>query len=165
MNTSPSNLSAGQVRLRDVIDRDLPIFYDQQRDPEAARMAAFPSRDREAFMTHWAKILADESILQQTILFDEQVAGNIVQFMQDGQPEVGYWLGKTYWGRGIATRALAQLLEYVHVRPLYAHAARHNAASIRVLEKCGFVVTGTDTGLFEWDGQPVEEAILTLAAT
>lgn len=131
------------VHLRDVIESDLPIFFEQQLDPDATRMAAFPSRDREAFMAHWAKSMNDETVTLKTIFFDGQVAGNVVSWQQD-EREVGYWLGKEYWGKGIATRALAEFLNHVTVRPLYAHVARHNIASIRVLEKCGFTITGED---------------------
>jgi RimJ/RimL family protein N-acetyltransferase len=126
------------VHLRDVIENDLPIFYEQQLDPDATRMAAFPSRDREAFMAHWAKIMRNETNTLMTILFDEQVAGNIVSWQQDDEREIGYWLGKEYWSKGIATKALAEFLNQVTTRPLYAHVAKHNLASIRVLEKCGF---------------------------
>jgi RimJ/RimL family protein N-acetyltransferase len=101
-------------------------------------MAAFPSRDRERFMAHWAKIMADKTGTLKTILFDGQVAGNIVSWVQDGEQEVGYWIGREFWGKGIATKALETLLSVVTVCPLYAHVVRHNAASIRVLEKCGF---------------------------
>jgi RimJ/RimL family protein N-acetyltransferase len=130
------------VHLRDVIESDLPIFYEQQLDPDATQMAAFPSRERETFMAHWAKIMADETVTLKTILFDAQVAGNIVSWQHDGECEVGYWLGKTYWGRGIATRALAAFLGEVTTRPLYAHVVKHNLASRRVLEKCGFRLHG-----------------------
>ncbi len=132
------------VHLRHVIESDLPIFFEQQLDPDATRMAAFPSRDREAFMAHWAKIMRDETNTLMTILFDGQVAGNIVSWQQDDKREVGYWLGKEYWGKGIATRALAEFLNHVTQRPLYAHVAKHNLASIRVLEKCGFARRGGD---------------------
>lgn len=126
------------VHLRNVIESDLPIFFEQQLDPDATRMAAFPSRDREAFMAHWSKIMGDETNILKTILFSGQVAGNVVSWQQDDEREIGYWLGKEYWGKGIATKALAEFLNQVITRPLYAHVAKHNIASIRVLEKCGF---------------------------
>jgi RimJ/RimL family protein N-acetyltransferase len=128
------------VRLRDVLEEDLTIFFEHQADPVANRMADFPPRDREAFMAHWARLLADEAITKKTILVDGQVAGNILGFDWDGRREVGYWLGREYWGRGAATNALAQFLETVKRRPLHARVARHNLGSLRVLEKCGFAV-------------------------
>jgi RimJ/RimL family protein N-acetyltransferase len=129
---------ARDVVLRNVIEEDLPIFYEQQMDPAATEMAAFPARAWEPFLEHWNNIMADESGTLRTILFDGKVAGNIVGFEQSGEREVGYWIGKEYWGRGIATEALRQFLEEVRTRPLYAHVVRHNAGSRRVLEKCGF---------------------------
>ena len=114
-------------------EADLPVLFEQQMDPEANRMAAFPARDREAFTAHWKKVLADAAVAKKTILFDGRVAGNIVSFQQLGRPLVGYWIGKEYWGRGIATRALSEFLNHVTARPLHARVAKHNRASIRVL--------------------------------
>jgi len=107
-------------------------------------MAAFPPRDRNAFMAHWTRILADETVIKKTILFDGDVAGNVVSFVRSGEREVGYWIGKNYWGRGVATQALSEFLDHVEARPLYGHVARHNVASIRVLQKCGFRISGEE---------------------
>jgi RimJ/RimL family protein N-acetyltransferase len=151
-----------EVILRDVLEDDLPVFYEHQLDPEANRMAAFPARAREAFMAHWARILKDETIYKQTILFDGQVAGNQVSFVHAGKREVGYWIGKEYWGRGIATRALAVFLTQIEERPLYAHVAKHNLGSLRVLEKCGFTISGEDRDFGSTGGDDVEGVILKL---
>jgi RimJ/RimL family protein N-acetyltransferase len=150
------------VQLRDAIETDLPIFYEQQLDPEAIQMAAFPSRNRDAFMAHWLRILADDSVTIKTVLFKGDIAGNIVCFEQLGEREVGYWLGKEYWGKGIATTALIQFLEYIETRPLYAHVAKHNIASRRVLEKCGFKVAAEDKFFSKIFGEDIEEYILIL---
>ncbi len=152
------------VLLRDVTESDLPIFFEQQLDPDATQMAAFPARDRDAFTAHWTKILGDETVTIKTILLDGRVAGNIVSFEQFGKPQVGYWLGKNYWGKGVATKALSAFLGQVKVRPLYAHVAKHNIASIRVLEKCGFTICGEDKGFSNASGEEVEEFILKLSA-
>jgi len=151
------------VHLRDVIEADLRIFFEHQLDPDATQMAAFPARDWDAFTAHWTKILLDETIIIQTILCDGQVAGNVVSFEQGGERQVGYWIGREYWGKGIATRALSQFLGQVTARPLYAHVAKHNIASIRVLEKCGFAICGEDKGSSNAGGEEVEEFILKLA--
>src|SRR5512138_829511 len=111
---------ANNVKLRDVTETDLPIFFEQQSDPEAAQMAGLPSRNKEGFMAHWIRIMADDSIQIKTILFNGDVAGNIVCFVQLGHREVGYWLGKEYWGKGIATQALGDFLKCIGTRPLYA---------------------------------------------
>ena len=96
------------VKLREVEQSDLPVFFEQQRDPLANQMAAFPARNRDMFMAHWTKIMQDESILLRTILFEGQVVGNLVSFEISGKREVGYWLGREFWGKGIATQALAE---------------------------------------------------------
>jgi RimJ/RimL family protein N-acetyltransferase len=151
----------GAVLLRDVKASDLPILFEQQLDPEATAMAAFPSRDREAFDTHWAKIMADEKVILKTVLFDGQVAGSIVSWEMLSERKIGYWFGKEFWGKSIATRALAEYLGIVEARPLYAHVAKHNIGSRRVLEKCGFKVIGEDT-YTNPAGEAVEEFILKL---
>ena len=129
---------SGTFRLREVQDADLPILYEHQRDPEAVKMADFASREHAAFMAHWAKIRADPVTLLRTIEVDGQVAGSVLSFIRDDVREVGYWIDRALWGRGIATRALAAFLEIERTRPLYAGLARHNTGSRRVLEKCGF---------------------------
>jgi RimJ/RimL family protein N-acetyltransferase len=154
------------VQLRDVIESDLSIFFEQQLDPQATKMAAFPARDEGAFMTHWkTKVLGDGSVLVKTILFDGEVAGNIVCFEQLGDRDVGYWLGKEYWGKGIATRALEEFLRQIETRPLYAHVAKHNIGSRRVLEKCGFTISGEERFFSQILGEDIEEYILVLNAS
>ena len=150
-----------KILLRDVIESDLPILYEQQLDPDATAMAAFPSRDREAFMAHSARIMSDESVIFKAIVFDGEVAGSMVSWIMEGEREVGYWLGKEYWGKGIATQALSEYVKIVRTRPLYAHVARHNIGSRRVLEKCGFKVIGEDTYMNP-AGAEVDEFILKL---
>ena len=149
------------IILRDVNESDLPIFYEQQLVPEATEMAAFPSRDRDAFMSHWInKVMVNPNGVVKTILFDGQVAGNIVSWDQSGEREVGYWIGKEYWGKDIATKALAQFLGYVKTRPLWAHVAKHNIGSQHVLQKCGFMISDEDK--FIENGVEIEEFIMKL---
>jgi RimJ/RimL family protein N-acetyltransferase len=154
------------VLLRDVTADDLPIFFNHQLDPEANYMAAFTARDpsdREAFTAHWTKIMADDAIIIKTILFAGQLVGHVSSFEQFGQREVSYWIGKEYWGKGIATMALSAFLDHLKTRPLYARAAKDNIASIRVLEKCGFTICGQDKGFANARGQEIEEFILKLS--
>lgn len=136
------------VTLRSVLDSDLPVFFEQQNDPAAHEMAASQLRDRDTFMAHWKEIRAKETITIMTILHDEQIAGYILSFAIDGRPEVGYWLGREYWGKGIASNALTQFLSMERRRPLYGLTAKHNLGSQRVLQKCGFEPDGED-GVFQ----------------
>jgi len=157
------------VLLRDVTEGDLPIFFEQQLDPAANRMAAFTAKDpadKAAFTAKWAKILVDDSITKRTILVGGQVAGNIGAFVApwSGQLEVTYWIGREFWGKGIATKALVEFLSAVKIRPVYARAAKDNLASLRVLEKCGFTITGYERGFANARGGEVEEVVLELRA-
>jgi RimJ/RimL family protein N-acetyltransferase len=127
-----------EVRLRPVEDGDLDVLFAHQADPEAAEMAAFPSRDRERFDAHWAKMRLDDTVVSRVILVDGLVAGGINSWQDDGQRLIGYWVGREHWGRGVATRALTLFLSDFPARPLYAHVAARNAGSIRVVQKCGF---------------------------
>src|SRR5919112_796542 len=109
------------VRLRSVEDRDLDVFFDHQADPQAVEMAAFPARDRDQFAAHWARVRADDANVVRTIVVDGQVAGYVCSWQQDGQQLLGYWVGRAFWGRGVATRAFVQLVGELAVRPLHAH--------------------------------------------
>ena len=165
LTTRPTEFVSSITTLRAVESADLPVLFEHQLDPEAARMAAFPSRQREAFMAHWAALLANPANAARTIVHDGNVAGNIGAWTDaaTGARQVGYWIGRDYWGRGIASAALAKFIEEEKTRPLTAGVVRHNAASIRVLQKCGFVVVREErfTGR---DGHSVEELILRLGA-
>jgi RimJ/RimL family protein N-acetyltransferase len=144
-----------KVTLRQVIEDDIQAFYEHQNDPEATEMAAFPARDLQAHLAHWRKVLGNDSNITRAVVVDGEVAGNIGSWEQDGERLVGYWIGKSYWGRGIATSALRQFLEIIETRPLYAHVIRHNKGSIRVLEKSGF-------GLADRAGDEPEELVMVL---
>ena len=138
---------ADTVTLRPVEPADLPIFFEHQRDPAGIVMAGVGGRDREAFDEHWAKILADDTGRIRTIVAGGQVAGNILSFERDGRREVGYWIGRDHWGRGVATAALVAFLGEEKTRPLHAGVLPANLGSLRVLEKCGFTVVGEEDGL------------------
>jgi RimJ/RimL family protein N-acetyltransferase len=135
---------ADAVTLRPVEPADLPILFEHQRDAAGIAMAGVGGRDREAFDQHWAKILADDDSLIRTVLAGGDVAGHVLSFERDGRREVGYWLGRDHWGRGVATAALVAFLGQERTRPLYAGVLPANGGSLRVLEKCGFSVLGED---------------------
>ena len=134
---------AQRVVLRDVLESDLPILFAQQDDPLATTMAAFPAKELEPFMAHWRGLMNDPNGFKQAVVADGSVAGHVLCFRRDGKDLIGYWIGREYWGRGIATRAVALLLERVTIRPLFAFVATHNVGSAKVLMKCGFRLVET----------------------
>ena len=153
------------VRLRLVEPGDLPIFFEQQRDAGANHLAAFGAEDpnaRDAFNAKWQKILDDPHLVARTILYQEKVAGNLGCHRWFGEPEVSYWLGREFWNKGVATAALTQLLTIVSERPVFARVVHDNIPSLRVLQKCGYVVTGTDRAFSRSRGAEVDELILRL---
>jgi RimJ/RimL family protein N-acetyltransferase len=158
---------SNELLLRNVVNDDLPLFFEYQLDPDANYMAAFTAKDptnQETFMAHWHRILADETNIIKTILFDGHVAGSVSSYEDEGKPEVTYWLGREYWGKGIATWALAEFLtQHNQTRPIYARIAKDNLGSRRVLEKCGFAIIGESRGFANARGQEIEELLLELA--
>ena len=154
--------------LRDFVEDDLLILFAQQLDPEANYMAAFTARDptdRETFTAHWNRILADATVIIKTIVCDGQVVGSVLSYEEAGKPEVSYWIGREYWGKGFATRALSDFLAHGNMtRPIYARVARDNLGSRRVLEKCGFTITGEAKGFANERGEEIEELTLELRA-
>jgi RimJ/RimL family protein N-acetyltransferase len=129
------------VSLRAVEPSDLEAFYEQQADPVAVEMAAVPPRSHADHMTHWREVLADDTANVRTIVVDGEVAGHVVLRDGVGDREVGYWISRSHWGRGVATAALSAFLAEEPRRPLVAHTAVNNPGSRRVLEKNGFTVT------------------------
>ncbi|MFB6958218.1 GNAT family N-acetyltransferase [Streptomyces sp. NPDC056309] len=154
------------VSLREVRDDDLPVFYVHSNDPEGIRMAAFTAKDpsdRTHFEAHWARIRQDPSVIMRTVVGEgDEIVGHAAVFGPTEEREVTYWIGREYWGRGAATAALQELLSIVQERPLRARAAADNGGSIRVLEKCGFVVVGIERGFANARGQEIDEVVLTL---
>jgi RimJ/RimL family protein N-acetyltransferase len=152
--------------LRDVVAEDLAIFFEQQLDAEASFMAAFTAKDptdRKAFMAHWQRILAEPAVIIRTIVDAGQVVGHVLSYEDGGKPEVSYWIGKAYWGRGYATQALTAFLSQVNrVRPIYARVAKDNLPSRRVLEKCGFAIIEETSGFANARGKEIAELLLKL---
>lgn len=125
--------------LRPTLEEDLETLYEFQADPVASRMAAFPSRDRDAFVAHQRRIMADAEVLAWTVVVDDEIVGSIGTWSDPPHRLIGYWIGRAFWGRGHATAAVQEALLLDPTRPLRAHVAIDNAGSRRVLEKCGFV--------------------------
>lgn len=153
------------VTLRNVEASDLGVFFAHQLDPEAIRLAAFVADDptnRAVFDVQWEKILSSPEITTRTLLVSGQVAGHISCYPHGGAWEVTYWLGREFWGRGVATEALQQMLHLIHERPITARAATDNVASVRVLQKCGFKIVGRNKDFANGRGEVTEEYLLRL---
>jgi RimJ/RimL family protein N-acetyltransferase len=154
-----------ECALREVRGEDMAVLFDQWADPVAMHMAAFTVPDHmdwQAFERRWSRLRVDETVIARAIVVDGEVAGTIGSWGDPDEREITYWIGRSYWGKGIATAALTAFLTVDPTRPLRARVAYDNVASQRVLEKCGFRVTGTERGFAEARSGEIEELMLRL---
>lgn len=145
---------------------DLDTLFQFQLDKEGGYMAAFMSKDptdRRAYMEKYTKLLGDPTINNQCIILDNMIVGSVAKFMMNGKAEITYWIDRKFWGRGIATEALNQLLAIESSRPIFGVVAFDNFASQRVLEKCGFAKIGVDKGYANARQMEIEEFIYKLS--
>lgn len=146
-----NNLIDQKVTLREPVESDLPTFFEHQNDKGAEEMVGLPSRAQDDFFRHWHKIMAKETIILRTILFKDQIAGYLCSFIKEAdEREVGYQLGREFWGKGIATQALQLFLPLIPCRPLYGVTPTHNIGSQKVLTRCGFVLVSETEGLLKY---------------
>ena len=154
-------------RLRRMREDDLPVLFEIQRDATAQRQAAFTDAtagDRDAYLSKFRRILADDAIVSRVVEVDGEVVGSVAAFPIEGDTEVTYWIRRDWWGRGVATEALAALLQEVPTRPLQARVAEDNHGSRRVLERNGFVRVGSEESFATERDATITELILELPA-
>lgn len=137
--------AVNEILLRRTTENDLSSLHAFEIEPEANALAGSKPRDWVTFRARWAEILADPDgsttgVTPRVIVADGELVGSVNISPQDGAAAIGYWIGRSHWGRGIASRAVALMLREFTRRPLVATAAASNLPSIRVLEKNGFVV-------------------------
>ncbi|HEX8875902.1 MAG TPA: GNAT family N-acetyltransferase [Phycisphaerales bacterium] len=138
------------ITLRRTRMDDVPLLHAFELDEAANAMAGTKPRDWGAFSARWAAILGEgecgcangatgTGVTPRVIVLAGKVVGAINIVHEDGAASIGYWIARTHWGRGIASRAVGLMLEECRIRPLLATASAGNTASLRVLEKHGFV--------------------------
>ena len=128
-------------------------------------MAAFTPEDpsdRMAFDAHVTKVMSSSENRFRAIIRDSRLVGTIASYVSEGATEVTYWVDRSCWGQGIATRALGLLLEEIPIRPVRARAASDNAGSLRVLQKAGFRAIDTEVSFAAGRGAEIEETIFEL---
>jgi RimJ/RimL family protein N-acetyltransferase len=153
------------VTLRPIDDSDLDALFDQMRDPESVRIAAFTAKDpddRETFDSRMAKSRTAPDGTMRAVIRDGRLVGSIASFVVEGETEITYWIDRSVWGRGIASQAVALFLDTVRVRPVYARAASDNVGSLKVLQRAGFKVVGTATSYANARSSDIEETVLRL---
>jgi len=153
-------------KLRPTEISDLDTLFQFQLDKEGGYLAAFMPKDptdKTAYLNKFTELLSDPTVNNQTILIDNVIVGSIAKFVMEGDTEITYWIGRKYWGQGIATNALKNFLDVVTNRPIYGRVAFDNFGSQNVLEKCGFTRIGSDKGFANARQTEIEEFIYKLA--
>jgi RimJ/RimL family protein N-acetyltransferase len=140
--------------LRPFGNKDAPSIVAQINDRTIARnllSVPFPYRMTDA--QEWLRKVRNAARRKKptsvnfAIEIGGQAVGGIGIFKITGhKAEIGYWLGRKYWGKGIITRAIREIVKFgfgkLGLRRIYAHVFTFNRASMRVLEKAGFRLEG-----------------------
>ncbi len=157
--------AVSHIELRGLEDDDLDALFAMMSDPEGVAMAAFTADDpddRATFDAWIERQRSDPDVAYFVVTERGGFAGSIAAFTIEGDREVSYWITRHAWGRGVATAALHLLVSREPERPLFARAAAHNAASIAVLEKCGFTEVSRSVAYAPGVGREIEEIVFTL---
>ena len=158
-------MTNNSILLTKTITDDLPALFQFQLDKEANHLAAFTAKepnDKAAYLKKYTPFLSDPTIHMCTIRLNNEIIGSVSKFIMENEAEITYWIDRKFWGRGIATTALKDFLKIEPIRPIRARVAFDNYGSQKVLEKCGFVKIGKDTGFANARQTEIEEYIYTL---
>jgi ribosomal-protein-alanine N-acetyltransferase len=158
-------------RLRPFRESDADALVPLANDAEVSRYLQahfpFPYSRRNAEM--WLEKVVPMSVPANfAIEVDGALAGGlgftILNGSQAGVAEIGYWLGRPYWGRGIMTEALQSALRYgfgrLDVRRIQSMVMAPNVASAHVLEKSGFTLEGRLTAYYIDRENNIHDALL-----
>ena len=150
-------METDRILLRPWRESDAEALFKYASDPDVGPRAGWPPHQsveesleiiRTVFNTPtmWAVELKETGEAIGCVGYLPASASNL-QISED-QCEVGYWIGKPYWGRGICTEALRLVIDYCfnvkHFTILWGDFFPSNPASGRVMTKCGFIDTGRE---------------------
>lgn len=151
IETSPV-IETRRLLLRNPGPQDIPAIARLANDHDIARMTKrmphpFGQGDAQAFVT---AVAGQDPARAATFVIEHEDHGpvGVIGLFEDEDrvPEAGYWIGREFWGRGLATEALEGALVWAsrrwRRRALVAGHFADNPASGRVLEKAGFLYTG-----------------------
>jgi RimJ/RimL family protein N-acetyltransferase len=147
-----TNIQTQRLRLRTPVAQDAGAIAMLAQDFDVSRMTSrmphpYLRIDAEAFISRAAQTASFDNQTLVIVLESVGPIGSIGLFLsQTGQPEIGYWIGKPFWGQGLATEALRGLQGWARDlqgrRYLTAGHFADNLASAQVLIKAGFLYTG-----------------------
>lgn len=135
------------ITLREYKNYDLPLLVEYLNDPSVTQyLSSRLPQPYTAEDAHWWISTGSKDGIVRAIEYEGILVGTVGahpgQYEHARSAEVGYWLARKYWGKGIATAALQELTGHVldnsQLVRLYANVFAPNAVSMRVLEKAGF---------------------------
>jgi len=156
------------VHLRNIQEEDASVLATvaNERELWLTLRDRFPHpyglADAEGYISY---IHGSKTEIVKVIEVDGEFAGIagviLMDDVYDGTGEVGYWLGKAYWSKGIMTKALQAFVSFckddLKLRKLEAGVFSSNPASMKVLEKCGFVMEGVKRSKIIKAGEILDE--------
>ncbi|MEQ1899573.1 MAG: GNAT family N-acetyltransferase [Devosia sp.] len=149
----PGRIVTRRLVLRAPIRGDVPdLVRLADNKTIAARLSRLPSPYTRADAIGFVEIIAQRADERPyAITLEDRLIGIVgFSFAPGKRPGFGYWLGEPYWGKGFMTEAARAVIEAAHQTGAFdtiaALALADNAASLRVLEKVGFVRTGKSKG-------------------
>ncbi len=158
----------GGYSISDIVPADKTAYLEHLKDKEIYdRTLAIPYPYTDEAADWWIEHVAEETKAQGRSVnwairrSDGYLIGGIghheLQLGKTHQAEIGYWLAKPYWGRGIMTDAVRRVADHsfreLRLIRLTAHVFAFNTASVRVLEKAGFQLEGRLRLHYKKDGR------------
>lgn len=164
-------METGRILLRHWHESDADVLYEYASEPEVGERAGWPPhKSREESLeiirtvfnnpTTWAIVLKETGKVVGAMGYGPSCDCSLP--CREGEPIVGYWVGKPYWGMGICTEALRLMIDHIRqttaIPSLISGHFADNSASGRVMEKCGFIATGEtafDKNLYGGADRPI----------
>jgi ribosomal-protein-alanine N-acetyltransferase len=152
---APSPIQSERLLIRPVLESDLPALLEVNSNEEVTRLLPYATwtsmADGQAWLGRMRAIEATGSALQFVVVLEStaRAIGTCLLFRFEeasARAELGYALGRAYWGRGLMQEALEALLgcafASMGLRRLEAEVDVRNLASARLLERIGFAKEG-----------------------
>lgn len=139
------------MKLREFVQDDIQSIVKHASNFNVSRYltSKFPYPYKKEDAEWWINVGSKIGLHKAIDLDGECIGGIGITFGQDEHQYtslIGYWLGESHWGKGIATKALSIMTDEAFsqsgIKRLYAPVYSPNKASMRVLEKCGYVLEG-----------------------
>ncbi|MDO4211868.1 MAG: GNAT family N-acetyltransferase [Bacteroidales bacterium] len=148
-------IESSRILLRPWQESDAEALYKYASDPIVGNRAGWPPHQSAGESLEIIRTVFNNPTTWAIVLKETGEAIGAMGYMPDcplnlpareGEPLVGYWVGKPHWNKGICTEALKLMLKYIRKETTYSSLiSSHfidNPASGRVMEKCGFLPTG-----------------------